>query len=538
MRVRVTYTSGNSTKIGCSTDNFAIRPASFTGLTVSDADWQSAGSTRVLNNVGASGGVVHKAGRPFRLDAAVRNAAGTSLTFDSATGNYKGSPTAELSTCGTAGSGCTPATPLGALDELGAASAWTAGAASGSFYSATASYNDAGSFTMQLKDKDFAAVDGRDGTPADCSGQYVCSATVNVGRFVPDHFELVEASAADPLVDTTVDTWLPLAAPQFRTFNLTDAACNAAAPAPKRAFTYIGQSFGYVSVPQFTVKAMDAANNPISNYPTLTKLAVTQSYSAASGTLDTSRALQTPARTQKDNYTNSSGSPVVGRFAVNAADMLAFVRNTPMAPLNAAISLSIAVQDSSENAVAGNGNITATAPVAFNTIGFEAGSLMRFGRLKLSNALGSELLNLPIQLQAQYWNSAGTAFVTNALDNCTAISASNVVLGNYKKLSATNMGTSHINPGAALLSGKGSLSLSKPAPAAGGSVDIALNLGTAGTDQSCLVWTPAVPASTGAGLAYLRGKWCGANQDRDPGARATFGVYKNANEFIYMREMY
>ncbi len=425
----------------------------------------------------------------------------------------------------------------GTLDELGTASAWNTGASTGSFYSATASYDDAGSFTMQLVDSTFAAVDGGDGTPADCSGQYVCSSVVNVGRFVPDHFELVDASADDPLVDTAVDTWLPLAAPQFRTFNLADAACNAAAAAPKRAFTYIGQPFGYVSVPQFTLKAMDAGDNPISNYPTLTKLAVTQSYSAASGTLDTALALQTPTPTLNANYTNGNDSPVVGSFAVNVADKLAFVRSTPVAPFNAAISLSITVQDSSENVVAGNGNITAAAPVTFSTIGFDAGSEMRFGRLKLSNALGSELLNLPIPLQAQYWS--GTAFVTNTQDNCTVLSASNVALGNYRKnLSATSMGTSHIIPGAALLNGKGSLSLSKPAPAAGGSVDIALNLGTASPDQSCLSWSPSTPASTGASMAYLRGKWCGANQDRDPGARATFGVYKNANEFIYMREMY
>lgn len=537
VRVRVTYpASGTPTKIGCSSDNFALRPANFTGLTVNDADWQSAGTARALSNTGASGGVVHKAGRPFRIDAVARNAGGTGIAYGAAAGNYNGLPQAQLISCVLPAS-CTP----GTLDQLGAASAWTAGAVSGSFYSATASYSDAGSFTMQLVDSTFAAVDAGDATPADCSGQYVCSATVNVGRFVPDHFELVDASAADPLVDTAVDSWLPLAAPQFRTFNLTDASCNAAAPAPKRAFTYIGQPFGYVSVPQFTFKAMDAGDNPINNYQgalmKLTASGVTQTYTAASGTLDTALALGTPTLTLNANYTNGNDSPVVGKFAVNAADKLAFQRIAPVAPFNAAINLSIAVQDSSENAVAGNGNITATAPVVFNTIGFDAGSLMRFGRLKLSNAHGSDLLNLPIPMVAQFYN--GTVFVTNALDNCTAISANNVALGNYKKsLSATNMGASHINPGAALLSGRGSLSLSKPAPAAGGSVDIAINLGTAGADQSCLSWTPTMPASSGAGMAYLRGQWCGANQDRDPGARATFGVYKNANEFIYMREMY
>ncbi len=76
VRVRVTYpASGTPSKIGCSSDNFALRPASFSGLMLRDADWQSAGTARVLSNVGASGGVVHKAGRPFRIDAVAQNAA-------------------------------------------------------------------------------------------------------------------------------------------------------------------------------------------------------------------------------------------------------------------------------------------------------------------------------------------------------------------------------------------------------------------------------------------------------------------------------
>lgn len=37
----------------------------------------------------------------------------------------------------------------------------------------------------------------------------------------------------------------------------------------------------------------------------------------------------------------------------------------------------------------------------------------------------------------------------------------------------------------------------------------------------------------------LQGKWApGTGRDNDPKVRATLGVYKNANEFTYLREMY
>ena len=86
-RIRMTYpATGAPTVVACSTDNFAIRPASFGGVTVSDADSVTAGTARALTNTAASGGNVHKAGQPFRIAATAFNAAGA------ATANYAGSP--------------------------------------------------------------------------------------------------------------------------------------------------------------------------------------------------------------------------------------------------------------------------------------------------------------------------------------------------------------------------------------------------------------------------------------------------------------
>ena len=218
-----------------------------------------------------------------------------------------------------------------------------------------------------------------------------------------------------------------------------------------------------------------------------------------------------------------------GTVTPAVADKLGYQRSTttPVAPFSAKISLTVSAVDASENAVANNGIIATTTPLVFDGGGtgitFDSGNAFRYGRLKLSNAHGSELLKLPIPLQAQYWN--GTGFVTNSLDNCTRILPVNIKIN-------TVLGGVTATPGGAFVSGIGTLTLSKPDPAAKGYADVCVDLGTdPGIGTACL--------ATSANRSYLQGLWSpGTNYDNDPGARATYGVYKGANEFIYLRENY
>ena len=550
VRVRITYPAvGAPTSIGCSSDLFAIRPHSFTGVAASDATSQTEGTGRILSNIGAAGGVVHKAGRPFRISAFVRDAAGAGIAYSNTAGSYYANPQANLVACLLPAAGCA----LGTLDELGAAASWTAGAPAGNFYTASATYDDAGSFTMQLVDMTFAAADASDGTPADCSaaGQYICSASINVGRFVPDAFELVDASTIDPEADPS-DTWLPVAAPQFRTFGVADAACNAAAPAPRRSFTYVGQSFGYISVPQFTFKAVDASGGSMANYSgalmKLTAAGVAQTYSAATGTLDTALALAAPTLTLNAHYTNGDGSPIVGSFAIDVADRLSFTRAMPVDPFDAVISLSVNVTDSSENGVGGNGTITSATPLVFNGggpaigISFDSGKVIRYGRLEMQNAHGSQALDLNIPMEVQYCASGCAAtpiWQRNTSDHCTTLPAGSFALGNYNILAAANMPAANLPATATVMNrGAASLLLRRPTDGTQGSVDVTVNLGNTLADvcnpPGFAGPQPAAPPT--AGLAYLQGKWCGANYDRDPLSRATFGIYRS--RFIYRREVY
>src|SRR6185295_9050951 len=68
--------------------------------------------------------------------------------------------------------------------------AWSA--AAGTVTTTTATYDDAGAFTLQLVDSTYAAVDAADGTSA--VQLTITSTATDVGRFVPDRFVLSAAS--------------------------------------------------------------------------------------------------------------------------------------------------------------------------------------------------------------------------------------------------------------------------------------------------------------------------------------------------------
>ncbi|HSI50513.1 MAG TPA: LamG domain-containing protein [Ideonella sp.] len=167
-----------------------------------------------------------------------------------------------------------------------------------------------------------------------------------------------------------------------------------------------------------------------------------------------------------------------------------------------------------------------------------ASLVLRHGRLRLLNAIGAADHALSLPLQAQYWN--GSAWAPNTLDSCTKVPATAVNFGNYRRtLTATD--TNLAATSTTLSSGQASLVLNAPTATHRGSVDVALSLGSSAADVSCLQpWTPGTgdAASAGANLAYLRGAWCGAASDKDPSARASFGLYRGADPLIFSRENY
>jgi hypothetical protein len=171
---------------------------------------------------------------------------------------------------------------------------------------------------------------------------------------------------------------------------------------------------------------------------------------------------------------------------------------------------------------------------------------IRFGRMRLQGASGSETLNLPLTLRTEYWTGSG--FATNTLDSCTALTpnpARKFVLYDHQgSVTAGNMVTptgvppagsdGNVSPSGVFNGGTTSLVLQKPSGASGaGSVRICLDLDVAaGGDTSCQAPVPG-------NLVHLQGNWSGSSYDKDPNARAAFGVYSaQPRQFIFIREAY
>jgi MSHA biogenesis protein MshQ len=147
---------------------------------------------------------------------------------------------------------------------------------------------------------------------------------------------------------------------------------------------------------------------------------------------------------------------------------------------------------------------------------------VRFGRLRMENAVGSEKLDLPISIQLQYW--AGTAFQVNAADSCTPIAAANIQLSDYfGGIDNTNVTAANLSPANLVFaSGVGNLTVTKPlpAPTSPGAVTLTVNL-------------------TAEAKSYLKGNWGIPAYTADPKSRAAFGLYGGQpHNFIYFRENY
>jgi len=462
VRVRVRNASG-TTKIGCSTDNFAIRPNNFM-LSVTDADWQTAGTSRTLNNTnltshsGSSTGAsypIHKAGQPFTVTATAQNAA--SVT----TANYAGTPTIVQNVC--SGTACTA--------NLGNFTLSSTGFVSGVLASSGTTYSEIGSFNLMLQDIDFTLVDSAD-TAAACtaSGRYICGAT-DVGRFVPDHFAVTQGAAT--------------------------SVCG--------TFTYFGQD-GVTT--GFTLTAQNAGNETTTNYEgngsstSWAKLPLT-TWAAAPASESSpgygfAVSAWSPAQPAGAALTASATSPtatnantwVSGSTTVTAKHLIS--RSTsPAAPTAVTVSVLPVDWDGVTMGAAAN-----VAPSA----------LLRYGRLDLQNAYGSELLALPMSLTSEYWT--GGNWTLNTEDSCTALSVSSLSL-NLANVGSTT--PTFISP---LISGNAQLVLSAPGATHTGYADLTIN-------------SPA----------WLDFNWKGTG-DTDPMGRATFGIYERGSKFIYIRELY
>ncbi len=176
--------------------------------------------------------------------------------------------------------------------------------------------------------------------------------------------------------------------------------------------------------------------------------------------------------------------------------------------------------------------IAATDADNSGSAGAAAAASLRSGRVGLSNAYGSELLDLPLDLRLQYWVGATQGWQTNVSDTCTAIQASDFAFafpGSGNALSACETAIS-VSGGAPNYKAI----LARPGAGNAGWADVLLNLAPTATGNRCLAPGAAGPAATTANSPWLQFNWTGTVGN--PVARATFGPYKRP--LIYRRENY
>ncbi|HEY5763790.1 MAG TPA: DUF11 domain-containing protein [Rhodocyclaceae bacterium] len=438
----------------CSGDAFAIRPSTLT-LT----------SNPLLNNASLTGLPKAVAGSFFTLAASSGVPSG-----------YDGIPAIAGSVVGHDSVIVAPGTLVGAF-----------GVADGISSSGVFSYHDVGRVIFAadaIRDTGYTVVDqaagdclpGSAANTPDASGRVGCwigSAQSGLGRFIPARFN-AQLSVA--------------------------AACGGAS-----GFTYLGQDALAVNL---QVTAESESGTVLSRYNAALPTMATLTLGALNGgaAFDSTRisqpALPAPGFT-------------AGAFIFSDTVAVDRLQAGPDGPFDD-FRFSLSVSDPQDAVVFEKRNGVDLSPFA-TTVESDP-TRLRYGRLRMSNAYGSELTQLPVPLLAESWT--GSAWAQNTLDACTALSTPlpGASFSEYQRnLNVGETSGTLANP---LAAGNARLILSAPGAGNAGAVRITI-----------------------ASPVWLKYRWDDVDQggdgdifDDDPSALISFGVSRN--NFIFMRENY
>jgi hypothetical protein len=468
-----------ASKVGNSVDRFAIRPTAFTVTSTNATNTNSSGTPT------------------FKADSDSFNLTATAVA------GYNGTP---------------------AIDNTKLVGTTAAGTISGSFSAADSAtgvatgnaftYTEVGNFGLQanaIYDANFTGIDA----PGDCTADFSISlvgdkygckigstavaqttGSSGFGRFIPSHFTLVSSSITPAL----------------------------------GSFNYMNQPFSVAA----TVEARNFGNSKTSNYSGAyakgTVSFAAENANNGSDLINRATGYTTRIPRLVSGLTETWGT---GSFVLNASDLV-FARPVapdaiPDGPFDSLV-LSVTVTDTEGPVLQGldaNPSTTVTCTTSPNvcthkSIGTGA-TMARFGRLRLINAYGSELLRPRVEYRAEYWD--GTRWTTNTSDNGSGVSAGNVATGG-----PAVYGTPTFSNGVGFITFN---------TAAAGSYDVAVNLSASGNDTSCNTTHPT--GTTAANRPWLKGYWSGscgvtAAWAQDPNARVKLGSPKAP--YIYLRERY
>ena len=281
------------------------------------------------------------------------------------------------------------------------------------------------------------------------------------------------------------------------------------------AFSYFGQD-GF-STP-FTLRAENSANT------------VTQNYTGSFARLGLSSWAGygfTAAGLPVGSELGASSTAPGGSWSLGLASVSARHQVSRPSAVSAETLVTVTAAPGDAAGVALSGAASAVA----------AATPLRSGRLRLNNVFGSASAALQMPVVAEYWS--GNSWVLNSADSCTTLAAANVALSNPRNAAGTASAATSSAGAVTLSSGNGLLTLAAPSPSGSSlSLDIAINLGSGAADQSCQA---SHPASTGAAKPWLRAQngSCAASADRDPAARASFGLFSpESRKTVHVREIF
>ena len=482
VRVRVTYTSGGTTVVGCSTDNFAIRPNSFANVQASDGTDTTTGVARVLNNSAATSGVVHRANRAFSVLGSAVSSGGTT------TSGYDGTPVLGVTAC-TQPAGCTAGSFSSTL-------ASTSGAITG-----TATYSEAGVITATLTDSTFAAVDAADSTLAE---RTISSGTITIGRFVPEAYRLTASTT-------------PAFAPPL-----------CAAGPSSQSFVFVGQSFALGTTPVVLATPINFGGAVLANArPRFGTTAVTTSVSA------------TGAPVAMTGSVSASGVATAATATISfTGTSFNFTRGTtPVASFTPTIAMTVDVSDTTETATTGNTAINDEATLTISPIAFSpAASPFYYGRAQLYPTVGDYRRDLVVPLEIQAWNGLGWMPLTGAAAcvsaGATTFAYSQATGGLAGGGGAFNCAT-RVAGTVTTSNGRAAIAFTNPAnsgtttPSA---MTVTLNLLATASGQSCSALNTSTTATTSAM------PWLASPAGANPSARVTWGRVRG--DAMYLRERF
>jgi MSHA biogenesis protein MshQ len=356
-------------------------------------------------------------------------------------------------------------------------------------------YTEVGNFTLKAESTDYLY-----------SGMDI-SGTAVVGRFYPHHFELTRG-------DLT---------------NRVERNCD-----PASNFTYLGESLEFT----YTLTAKNAAEDPTKNY--IGDFAKFNGTGAVPfGEPDngyTVAAIDEGSDTLLNNRLDLQSSSMLTPWDDGVAEFKVKLHvkraDSEDGPFDNTI-FGVSVIDSDDVSIA-DLDLDADDDGANEHMQAAPGTILRYGRISLENAHGSELLDLNVPMNAEYFKEG--SFRKNTDDTCTEITPPLVIYDIQPALDSvfSSSDICVIDTGSPGNSGIGCELLGETAkqfssPPDNGDFNLWFAAPGAGKTGSFMIEAD-VPD-------FLQYDWNGDdNYDDNPTARATFGIYKGNERIIYLRE--